>query len=322
MRVIQISKPEYSNETIKKEVDFVLETNEIDGVILNDADHKGMLIGGFLSHITDRELLKKTLYLLKNKGYFTHKKDFDNVTTQVNKKTKISESIAVRFEAICYGELLKKECYINRFPSPKNKYLPRITFEIGRDSVKTNLDEIIDEVNRNGQDAYLDEIQKLPKEIQVNKFKEVLSSIARIKYSNNTNELDNIKELYTELRDNISNTESCTRANFETKDNEFNRKENKKEYKKHVWFKVGLLYATIDMETLIEKFNRVPIKVAVHLGFPSYEKYILATMNNYKGNNSSKNIYHSKERMENIIQHCKENNMNVRNHFFNKLPPN
>jgi len=108
-------------------------------------------------------------------------------------------------------------------------------------------------------------------------------------------------------------------------------KQDKKTDKDYVWFKVGLLFADGTMEkyynmtdagVLKFKDNYTTPKVAKDLGHEDYVKYILATINNYKLTNSNgkKNIFNSREKMEKIIAHCKENKITINPYFISRLP--
>ncbi len=106
---------------------------------------------------------------------------------------------------------------------------------------------------------------------------------------------------------------------------------DKENYKNKILFKIGLLFATGEMdkyftvnaknETLINKEYSAP-KIAKELKNDSYNKYILATINNYtKDNpNGNKNIFNSIEMMTNIIDHCNKENLNVTPYFKSRLP--
>jgi hypothetical protein len=108
-------------------------------------------------------------------------------------------------------------------------------------------------------------------------------------------------------------------------------KKDKKNYKDYVWFKVGLLFADGTMEKYYKvtdigflklKDNFTAPKVAIDLGHEGYEKYILATLNNYNSNSDSKkkNIFSSREKMEKIIDHCNKKNIPINPYFISRLP--
>jgi hypothetical protein len=84
---------------------------------------------------------------------------------------------------------------------------------------------------------------------------------------------------------------------------------------KKIWFQVGLLFANGAMDELIIKFDRNASKIAEHLNNSSYNKYILATMNNYTQSNKDKNIYYNKNKVSKIIKYCKINNIKVTEKF-------
>lgn len=95
-----------------------------------------------------------------------------------------------------------------------------------------------------------------------------------------------------------------------------------------IWFKVGLLFAKGELNQYSNsnksgfKKGYSALKVAKELGNKSYEKYILATINNYPSDNvnGDKNIYNSKDKMDKIIVHCNENQVIVDDYFKSKLP--
>ena len=101
-------------------------------------------------------------------------------------------------------------------------------------------------------------------------------------------------------------------------------------YKTQILFKVGLLFAAGKMNkyfTINSKNNEIvsnglsPLKIANELGNPSFEKYILASKNNYKtGENKNKNVFNSFDMMTKIIDHCKVNNLPIEPYFISRLP--
>ena len=106
----------------------------------------------------------------------------------------------------------------------------------------------------------------------------------------------------------------------------------KANYKNEIWFKFGVLFATGKMEEYYDinqkgettlKNNYTAPKVAEKLGNLGFIKAITATINNYdtKNPNGAKNIFNSLDKMEKIILHCKENNIEVIPYFISRLPP-
>lgn len=95
-------------------------------------------------------------------------------------------------------------------------------------------------------------------------------------------------------------------------------------------FKVGLLFAKGEMnkyftvnsknETVMNNEYTAP-KIAKELGNDSYNKYILASINNYKDKeNGNKNIFNSLDMMTRIISHCEAEKIPVDNYFKSRLP--
>jgi hypothetical protein len=99
-------------------------------------------------------------------------------------------------------------------------------------------------------------------------------------------------------------------------------------YKSTIWFKVGLLFAKGDLNKYYNKNKKgfkggfSALKVAEELGNETYEKNILATVNNYPKDNSNaaKNIYNSKDKMDKIIKHCNDYNIVIDEYFLTRLP--
>jgi len=123
-----------------------------------------------------------------------------------------------------------------------------------------------------------------------------------------TDELKSHVERLTSLKENLPNG---------IKNNDSYKTEK---YKGTIWFKVGLLFATGEMEVLLKKFDNKYLKIAKFLNNLSYEKYILASHTNYKVTNTDKNIYYTKDKMEKIIKHCNENNIDITDDFISRLP--
>lgn len=102
-------------------------------------------------------------------------------------------------------------------------------------------------------------------------------------------------------------------------------------YKTQLLFKVGLLFAKGEMNkyfTVNSKGTTVmnggfsALKIAKEIGNESYNKYILATINNYTPDkeNGSKNIFNSPDMMSKIIACCEAENIAVDAYFRSRLP--
>lgn len=101
-------------------------------------------------------------------------------------------------------------------------------------------------------------------------------------------------------------------------------------YKTKNLFKVGLLFAKGEMNKyftlnsknsiVIKKEYSAP-KIAKELGNIKYNKYILASINNYTDKeNGSKNIFNSFDMMTKIISHCNTESITVDSYFKSRLP--
>ena len=73
-------------------------------------------------------------------------------------------------------------------------------------------------------------------------------------------------------------------------------------------------------ETVMNSEFTAP-KIAKELGNDSYNKYILASINNYTDTeNRNKNIFNSFDMMTKIILHCEAENIPVDTYFKSRLP--
>jgi len=97
------------------------------------------------------------------------------------------------------------------------------------------------------------------------------------------------------------------------------------EIKEKPWFKVGLLFANGEIDTLKEKYtvNNSTNCAAItkELGQPQFSKYILATINNYTENNKNKNIYVNPDKLLKIYNHCIKNNIKMTESFLKRIQP-
>jgi hypothetical protein len=96
-----------------------------------------------------------------------------------------------------------------------------------------------------------------------------------------------------------------------------------KKYKNQNLFKVGLLFATGEMNKYfqVNSLNKIVLNpgynapsIAKELNNSVNDKYILAAINNYESN---KNIFNSLDMMNKVISHCKEENLPI-DAYFNK----
>lgn len=102
-------------------------------------------------------------------------------------------------------------------------------------------------------------------------------------------------------------------------------------YKAQNLFKVGLLFATGKMnkyftvnskdKTVMNEGYSAP-KIANELKNKSFEKWILATINNYptENVNGNKNVFNSLDMMTKIIDHCKAKKTEIDPYFTSRLP--
>ena len=81
-------------------------------------------------------------------------------------------------------------------------------------------------------------------------------------------------------------------------------------------------YTLSDSNKTIFKNEYTAPQVARELGKENYNKFILATINNYTkdSSNGNKNIFNSLEKMNQIIAHCEEKKISVIPYFKERLP--
>jgi hypothetical protein len=92
------------------------------------------------------------------------------------------------------------------------------------------------------------------------------------------------------------------------------------DYKKEAWFKIGLLFATGEMDALLLKFDSNGTQIAKNLGNKKgFRPYITESIGINKST-SVKSVFSNKDKMNKIILHCEENNIQVVPSFLNLLP--
>lgn len=98
------------------------------------------------------------------------------------------------------------------------------------------------------------------------------------------------------------------------------RLENESKYKEYAWFKIGLLFATGEMEVLLSKFNSNGAEIAEYLGNKKgFRPYITESIGINKST-ADKSVFSKRSNMEKIILHCEENGIPVVSSFLELLP--
>ena len=91
-------------------------------------------------------------------------------------------------------------------------------------------------------------------------------------------------------------------------------------YKEFAWFKIGLLFATGEMEGLLSKFNSNGAQIAKYLGNEKgFRPYITESIGINKST-AVKSVFSKRSNMDKIILHCKKNNVPVVSSFLELLP--
>lgn len=86
-----------------------------------------------------------------------------------------------------------------------------------------------------------------------------------------------------------------------------------------LWFQVGLKFATGEINQLpFNELSTPKIRKALKLP-PGADKYLLATMQDYRETNKDKNIFASKKKMDIIANYCTSEKINIDEAFTSKL---
>jgi hypothetical protein len=292
--------------------------NYLCGFCLHIHSYKRLLsISHLILYITDDNLLNYTIRLLKESIPLINEKQIEKPLYNVLKNLIYSEEDCTRIRAFVYSNLLMFEVKINHWEDSFKGDFPKLRFKMdGRNLYINNND--INIVLKNNIVNYVvnDVIEILESQNQIKEFKKFIKSMAYVDHSNDTNYFKSDIRYLSILKKNIIGDLPKAETSFNTKQN--------KDYKKRVWFKVGLLFATGKMEKYydekklsIHKNYSAP-RIASELGNDGYSKYILATINGYKIGN--KNIYNSFDKMQKIIKHCEGEKIKVIKSFYNRLP--
>tara|TARA_R110000765_G_scaffold411358_2_gene510443 strand:+ start:1417 stop:2163 length:747 start_codon:yes stop_codon:yes gene_type:complete len=92
----------------------------------------------------------------------------------------------------------------------------------------------------------------------------------------------------------------------------------KNNYSDKYWFKIGLSFATGEMDDLLKANHRNATKIAKKLGEANLRPYISDSIG--QNLNSDKNIFSSRDKMSKIMNFCKENNLPIIPDFIERLP--
>ena len=80
------------------------------------------------------------------------------------------------------------------------------------------------------------------------------------------------------------------------------KKAKSSDYRKELWFIVGLLFANGKMDLLLKEFGNNGTTIAKHLGNKSFRPYITTTIGGHS--KTDKNIFHSPEKIALLFNHC------------------
>lgn len=96
-------------------------------------------------------------------------------------------------------------------------------------------------------------------------------------------------------------------------------RENIDNYKNTIWFKVGLLFATGEMDKLITRFNGNATQIAKHLQNKNYRPFISESIS--KTNKNDKNVFSDQGKLLKIQKHCIENKILMIDSFTKQIKP-
>jgi hypothetical protein len=198
--------------------------------------------------------------------------------------------------------------------------------------VKDNRDDLYYEGLDKIRKSKVNRDSKKQKDITLFKILAIADDIIKDNHTESYNDFSKI-EMTILAEDNNKYKEHLTRL-LEGKnkplvnDKEYSNIQQDDKYLNEIWFKVGVLIAKGDLNEYY-KSNKIgfkegysALKVAKELNNIKYEKFILATINNYPSGNSNadKNIYNSKKKMNKIIKYCNENHITIDNYFLTRIP--
>ena len=89
------------------------------------------------------------------------------------------------------------------------------------------------------------------------------------------------------------------------------------DYKKRLWFKVGLLFATGKIDMNINNHNESSNQLAIKLGNKNFRPYISESLS--RTNTKDKNIFSNNKKLLMIYKHCEENNIKVVDKFIDSI---
>ena len=86
------------------------------------------------------------------------------------------------------------------------------------------------------------------------------------------------------------------------------------------WFKIGLLFANGEMDSLMTKYNGNTRAISRKIGMPNSRPYISESVAN--STTSFKNIFNAADKIELIINYCTGHNIPIVDSFFDKANSN
>jgi hypothetical protein len=263
-------------------------------------------------YITDENLLNSTIKLLRDLYLLESEKQIEKPLYNVLKNLIYSKKDCTRIRAFVYSNLVLKEIKIKHLKDTFKGEFPELKFKIEGRDLYINSNEIDKVFKKNVIKYTVNEITgNLNTAIQENVFKKLIKSMAEIDYYNDTKYFKKDIEYLTILKESIT-AESIQTLN-----------KRKKDYKKYLWFKLGVIIAKGGLNKyLLEnkkgfKDNITPLLISKELGNIGFEKYILASVKEYK---TDKDIYNSKNKMLKIVNHCKEKKINIDDDFISRIP--
>ena len=93
---------------------------------------------------------------------------------------------------------------------------------------------------------------------------------------------------------------------------------SEKDYKKFAWFKIGVKFASGEMDILYKEHECSATKVAAAINLSKSRNYITQSMGTDM--KSDKNIYACRKKMIKIIKHCKDQDIPIIPEFTSRLP--
>jgi len=191
---IDTSYTGYSNNEVFKMIKMIL-SNEVKEI--NTSYKRLLSISHLILYITDDNLLNPTIRLLKESNLLINEKQIEKPLYNLLKNLIYSEKDCTRIRAFVYSNLLMNEVKITHWKDGFKGNFPELKFKMEGRNIYVNNNEIDTVLKKNVVNYVInDVVEILEPHNQINEFKKMINSMAKIDYSNETKYFkDDIKYL-------------------------------------------------------------------------------------------------------------------------------